>query len=162
MTRFLKLIDRINEFVGRVFCWILALIMLLVSYEVFKRYVLTDPTIWVWEVNYHLMCVMGALSGGIALLYKKHINVDILYGKLSVRHKAILDIRDMYLFLFYGRCTGLVWLPGGHSGLRETSKDHLRAGFTSLAHEVHHRHRWSTDLASGHCQTHSGYPDCRR
>jgi len=107
MTRFLKLIDGINEFVGKVFCWILALIMLLVSYEVFKRYVLTDPTIWVWEVNYHLMCVMGALSGGIALLHKKHINVDILYGKLSVRNKAILDIVTCGFFFFMAG--SLVW-----------------------------------------------------
>ena len=107
MMRFLRVIDSINEFVGRVFCWILALIMLLVSYEVFKRYVLTDPTIWVWEVNYHLMCIMGALSGGIALLYKKHINVDILYGKLSVRHKAILDILTCIFFFFMAGA--LVW-----------------------------------------------------
>jgi len=105
--RFLKVVDSINEFVGKVFCWILALIMLLTSYEVFKRYVMTDPTIWVWETNFHLMCMMGALSGGIALLYKKHINVDILYSKLSARHKAILDIVTCIFFFFMAGA--LIW-----------------------------------------------------
>lgn len=105
--RFVKVVDRINEFVGRVFCWILVVIMLFTSYEVFKRYVLTDPTIWVWEMNFHLMCIMGALSGGVALMYKKHINVDILYGKLSTRNKALVDIITCIFFFFMAGA--LIW-----------------------------------------------------
>ena len=106
-TIFLKIIDRVNAWAGKVFSPVLLLIMLLAVYEVFKRYILKDPTTWVWEINSQLMCLMGALAGGYALLNKAHVSVDIISGRLPVKVRAILDVvTSPFFFLMTG---ALIW-----------------------------------------------------
>jgi TRAP-type mannitol/chloroaromatic compound transport system permease small subunit len=105
--RFLKIIDTINDWVARLFSPVLILIMLIAAYEVFRRYVLTNPTTWAWEINAQLMCFIGALAGGYALLKKAHVSVDIVYSRFSAKIKALLDIITSPLFFIF---TGaLIW-----------------------------------------------------
>ena len=95
---FLRLINRINEWVGRIFSLTLILIMLFAFYEVVRRYVFSSPTLWVWEINSQLLCLMGALAGGYTMLNKAHVSVDIVTGRLSERTRAIVDILTAPIF----------------------------------------------------------------
>ncbi len=100
-------IDALNAWVGRIFSPVLILITLLAVYEVFRRYFLSDPTTWVWEINSQLMCLAGAMAGGYALLRGTHVSVDILAVRLSPRTRAALDLLTAPFFFLFVGC--LIW-----------------------------------------------------
>lgn len=71
------------------------------------RYLFNLPTIWVWEMNALLLCVIVALGGGYALLVRGHVRTDLLYSRFSPRTKAIMDIvTSCFMFVFLG---ALLW-----------------------------------------------------
>jgi TRAP-type mannitol/chloroaromatic compound transport system permease small subunit len=127
---FLKTIDRINEWMARLFSPVVLVIMALAVYEVFRRYVLTNPTTWVWETNSFLMCLMGALAGGYALLRKAHVSVDVISSRFSPRTRALVDIITCPLFFIFAGA--LIWY-GGKDALRAFEvKQRMLSQFASL------------------------------
>jgi TRAP-type mannitol/chloroaromatic compound transport system permease small subunit len=127
---FLKAIDRLNDWMAKLFSPVILLIMALAVYEVFRRYVLSSPTTWVWEVNSQLMCLMGALSGGYALLKKAHVSVDVVSSRFSPRTKALVDVLTSPLFFLFAGA--LVWY-GAKDALRAYEvKQRMISQFASL------------------------------
>lgn len=111
MDTFIKIVDNINEYVGRATSFIIPIIMLIVSLEVVMRYVFDSPTIWAWDINIQLFALVVFLGGGYTFLKKGHVNIDILYGRLSSKGQAVLDIITAPIFfLFMGI---LLWKLGG-------------------------------------------------
>jgi len=95
----LKILDNISEWCGKIFSWFIITIIALSLFEVFTRRVLGKPTIWTHEIIAY--CFAGAvlLTIGYTLKHKAHANVDILYGYLSPRAQAILDLVTYTVFL---------------------------------------------------------------
>jgi len=103
MPSFLKLVDRINFWVGHTFCYLLLFMSASGVYEVIMRYVFNRPTKWVWELNGFFLCVLVSLGAGFALYTETHVKVDFLYNCLSERRKALLDVfSSFFMFLFLG------------------------------------------------------------
>jgi TRAP-type mannitol/chloroaromatic compound transport system permease small subunit len=101
MLRLCKVIDRINHLAGNVFCYLILFMMLTGVYEVAMRYFFNRPTIWVWEMNGLMLCVLVALGGGFVLLKQSHVRVDILYDRFPERKKAVVDlVTSFFTFLF--------------------------------------------------------------
>ena len=104
---FLKSVDVINEYVGRWVSYLGAVMTGIMMFEVVARYVFQSPTIWAMEVNQALLCAYTALAGGHILLYGSHVNVEIVYGLMSVRKRALTDlVTSVFSFAFIGT---LVW-----------------------------------------------------
>lgn len=107
MRRFLRVIDTINEWVGKVVSvWIVFLIGV-VMYEVVMRYFFHRPTIWAHELSVYIFGAMWILVGGFALLRGRMVTVDVFYGRLSPRGKAIADVCTFILALAY--TLALLW-----------------------------------------------------
>ena len=103
MSGFLKLVDRINYWVGHTFCYLVLFMAASGVYEVVMRYVFNSPTKWVWELNGFLLCVLVSLGAGFALYKDTHVKVDFLYNYLSARRKAVMDVfSSFFMFLFLG------------------------------------------------------------
>jgi len=51
-------IESLNIWIGRAFGWCILILTLSVSYEVFVRYVLNDPTVWAFDM---MVQMYGAL-----------------------------------------------------------------------------------------------------
>ncbi len=110
MNTFIKIVDNINEYVGRATALIIPIIMIIVSLEVVMRYVFDSPTIWAWDINIQLFALVVFMGGGFTMLKKGHVNIDLLYGRLSTKQQAWLDlITSPIFFLFLGI---LVWKLG--------------------------------------------------
>ena len=79
------------------FC--LAMVLLL-TFEVFMRYVLNAPTKFSYEVATMIGVTVGA--GGLAYthLHHGHVRVDVIWRLLSPRGKAIADVISSLLFFF--------------------------------------------------------------
>ena len=68
----------------------LAGMLILVLVEVFRRYVLSDPTQSSLEITEYLLVSIGILPLAVILQHDRHVNVDTLTVRLSTRTQAIL------------------------------------------------------------------------
>lgn len=107
---FLHGVDTLNEWIGRIIAFIIAVIMLIITYEVIMRYIINAPTIWAWDTNKILFAVMVFLGGGYTLLKKGHVAIDVFYANWSKRRKAITDVITFPVFLLFAGI--MVWTLG--------------------------------------------------
>lgn len=107
---FVRLVDSINEWVGKFTSYLVLFMIAIIIYEIFVRYFLDRPTIWVHEKSSFIFGVSIMLGGGYALLYRAHVNMDIIYNRFSPRGKAILDLITSVLFFSFALV--LVWMGG--------------------------------------------------
>jgi TRAP-type mannitol/chloroaromatic compound transport system permease small subunit len=99
--KLLVAIDTINEWAGRILCYLLLVMLVTIVYEVVARYFFNSPTSWVMEYNGYFLCGYGMLAGGYTLFNKAHVNVDIFYGRFGYRKRAIVDCFTWLLFFLF-------------------------------------------------------------
>jgi TRAP-type mannitol/chloroaromatic compound transport system permease small subunit len=78
--------------IGRSVSYLLPILAAIVFFEVFARYVLDKPTIWGYDTSLFLFGYISALGGAYAQQREAHINVDIVYAKVSERTRRIFDV----------------------------------------------------------------------
>lgn len=100
LRKIAKCFDNINEWVGKIFAWIIIPLVLLTVMEVVLRRFLGAPTIWSFEVSKQLYALHFMIVAGFGLLYHSHVAVDIFAMRLPTRKRAILDIVSYILFFF--------------------------------------------------------------
>jgi TRAP-type mannitol/chloroaromatic compound transport system permease small subunit len=67
MRKFLFFIDELSTWVGKAFAWLILVLTLSVSYEVFMRYVLRAPTTWAFDISYITYGAMFLMAGAYTL-----------------------------------------------------------------------------------------------
>lgn len=110
LQKFADVVDYINEWLGKVFGFLIVVMMIVVVYDVCMRYFFNRPTAWGMELSTLLQVGVMFLGAGYCLLHGGHVKVDIIYSRWSPRAKAIVDLIT-YLLLF-GICVVLVKLGG--------------------------------------------------
>lgn len=85
MTRFLPLIDRLDEVLSRLLIALLAFLVLDVCWQVITRFVLNDPSSYTEEIARFTLIWISLL--GAASAYKRglHLGIDIVTNALSQR-----------------------------------------------------------------------------
>jgi TRAP-type mannitol/chloroaromatic compound transport system permease small subunit len=101
LIRLVRFIDGVSVFVGRITCISIFVLMLVMVYEVFARYIFNSPTIWAMELSSYLMIIFVALGGAYVLKENAHVNVDIVCSRLSDRARAVLDSITFPLFVLF-------------------------------------------------------------
>ena len=101
LTRFLIFVDRLNERIGKVISLLMIPMIVLMSFEVFMRYILAAPTMWGTEMVSYLFAGYTLLGGAYTLLYGDHVNINVFYSRQSPRRKAIFDIITAAIFFLY-------------------------------------------------------------
>jgi TRAP-type mannitol/chloroaromatic compound transport system permease small subunit len=105
-----RIIDQVNEWIGKfIGLWVLLLIGIIV-YEVVMRRVFNSPTIWVHELSLYVFGTMWVLGGGYTLRHRAMVNMDMLYNRFSPKKKAVIDIITVVIALTY--CSVLLWKSG--------------------------------------------------
>lgn len=100
--RVIAVIDRISYWSGKAFAWLIVALTLVVSVEVFKRYILNAPTAWIFDFNNMLYGTLFMMCGAYALAEAGHVRADFIYGRLSPRRQAALDLALYVLFFVPG------------------------------------------------------------
>lgn len=118
LKKCLRAIDLLNEWVARTVSWIVVLIIATTIYEVIMRYLFNAPTNWVFEFNYLIHGPYFLLLGAYTYAINGHVNVDIVYGRLTTRTKAIVDLFTMPLFFFF---VLMMFIYGGRFALNSLS-----------------------------------------
>ena len=96
----LRFLDGFSEWSGRIFCWLILPLAILVVYEVISRRFFGAPHIWSIEVIDFIYGPYFMLAAAYTLLYKGHVKIDVIYDKFSPRTRGILDIITYMLFFF--------------------------------------------------------------
>ena len=99
MTRFLFFIDSLSLWVGKAFAWLILVLTLGVSYEVFVRYVLGAPTTWAFDISYITYGAMFLMAGAYTLSRNGHVRGDVIYRFWRPRVQASVDL-VLYIVFF--------------------------------------------------------------
>ncbi|MCB5162391.1 TRAP transporter small permease subunit [Marinomonas algarum] len=94
-------VHTVVAFVGNSVSYLMPVLACVVAFEVFSRYILDEPTIWAYDVSLFLFGYIAALGGAYAQQQRAHINVDILYNKVSARTKGIFNLFSFALAMFF-------------------------------------------------------------
>lgn len=109
----IKTIDLLNKSVGHAFAWCIVILTLGVSYEVFVRYALKDPTSWAFDLSYILYGALFIMSGAYTLSRGGHVRADIFQRQWPPRVQAALEI-VLYLIFFFPGVLALVIAGWGY------------------------------------------------
>src|SRR5687768_2983462 len=92
MQRFLLTVDKLSTLVGHAFSWLIAVLTVLIVWEVFSRYALDRPHAWVFDAMIMLYGTLFMMAGAYTLAKNGHVRGDVLYGFFSPRVQASLDL----------------------------------------------------------------------
>lgn len=94
-----RVIDAINDRVGRAIAW-LALIMVLIQFAVvLMRYVFGLSSIYMQESIVYMHAIIFLTASGYTLLHDGHVRVDIFYGSASQRGRAWINLLGVCVLL---------------------------------------------------------------
>ena len=96
----IRLIDGLNEAVGRVVSWVAVLFAGLIIYDVVLRYAFNAPTLWAFDLTKGLFGFYFILLGGYALRHQAHVRVDLVTGALKPLPRRIVEILGYPIFFF--------------------------------------------------------------
>jgi TRAP-type mannitol/chloroaromatic compound transport system permease small subunit len=108
MNRFLLFIDLLSAWVGKAFGWLILVLTLGVSYEVFVRYVLNAPTTWAFDFSYITYGAMFLMAGAYTLSRNGHVRADVLYRLWKPRTQATMDL-VLYILFFLPAVLALIY-----------------------------------------------------
>ena len=92
-------IDRVNEKAGTFAGWLSTLMVVVVCYDVFTRYLLKASSIAVQELEWHLFAIIFLVAAAFTLKHDRHVRVDVLYHKFSPKAQAWVNLAGSLIFL---------------------------------------------------------------
>lgn len=108
MQKILVFIDRFNTWIGQLFGWLVLALTLFVSFEVFSRYVLSNPHAWAFDMMNMLYGGLFMMAGAYTLSKNGHVRGDVLYGFFPPRLQAGLDL-ILYILFFIPGVVAMFW-----------------------------------------------------
>ncbi|GEA14747.1 transporter DctQ-related protein [Moorella sp. E308F] len=114
LAKVLKAIDFLSEKTGKLFSFLILIMVGLETIEVIRRYILHSPTTWAWEV---VVLLYGAhfITGGAWVLKEGgHVRTDILFSRFSPKMKAIVDLL-LFAIIFFTFVGVMIWKYSLHA-----------------------------------------------
>ena len=108
MQNFLLAVDRLSTWIGKAFAWSIVGLTLLISWEVFSRYVLNKPHAWMLDAQIMLYGTLFMTAGAYTLAARGHVRGDVLYGFFRPRTQAAIDL-VLYIMFFLPGIIALTW-----------------------------------------------------
>ena len=102
--------NRLNTILEKILVVILSVMVINVSWQVFSRYVLANPSSFTDELARYLMIWLGVVGTAYVSGKKLHVAIDILPDKLSPKRQVKLKkIINLIIILF----ATLIFIVGG-------------------------------------------------
>ena len=99
LLAFARLIDYVNERIGRAVAWLVLVAVLVSAGNALMRYAVNlSSNAWL-EIQWYLFSAIFLLAAGWALKRNAHVRIDVIAARLSPRAQAWIDILGGLLFL---------------------------------------------------------------
>lgn len=103
LTGFIKFVETMIDWIGKVASFLIYPIMLVLVYEVVMRYYFVRPTIWAHETSCMMYGAHFIIGGAYALQKGAFVNVEVFYIRFSPRTRAIIDLFTWtFFYIFVG------------------------------------------------------------
>jgi len=97
--QFSYILERISKYAGFIAAVLVVALSLLVAYDAMMRYLFSEGSIALQEVEWHLFDIVFLLGLSYALKHDKHVKVDIFFERYSHDTQKIVQILSMLLLL---------------------------------------------------------------
>jgi TRAP-type mannitol/chloroaromatic compound transport system permease small subunit len=106
-----KLIDRLNEFVGRHVAWLVLAAVLISAINAIVRKAFNASSNAFLEIQWYLFAAVFLLGAGYTMLRQEHVKIDVLLHRFSRRTQVKIEIFGIvaFLFPFVFAVINLVW-----------------------------------------------------
>ena len=91
MIRIVRFLPKFTKMFGVLAAFSILLIMIMVSADVFFRYVFNAPIIGAMEFSLMLMIAVIYLGLGYTEISNRHIVIDLFYKKLNIKYQHIIS-----------------------------------------------------------------------
>lgn len=109
LMRFSRLIDAVNDFVGRWAKWLILLAVLVCAGNAIIRYAFSiSSNAWL-ELQWYLFAGVFLLGAPYTLRKDEHVRIDVIAGRFSERTQVWIDIFGILLFML-PICAVILWL----------------------------------------------------
>lgn len=104
LLQFAKMVDRMNDRIGRLLMWLCLFMVVIASFNALMRYTsrftgidLTSNALM--ELQWYAFSAIFLLGAGYGLRHRAHVQVDVLFNRFSERTQAWIYIVGTVLFL---------------------------------------------------------------
>ena len=132
MNHLLNFIDRFTAWVAKSFAWCILILTFAVTYEVFVRYALRNPTSWAFDISYIMYGTLFMMAGGYALSRDSHVRGDFVYRLWPPRIQASIEL-VLYFLFFYPGVLALIYAGTVYAA---ESWSYMPYGFTGPRGEI--------------------------
>ena len=94
-------IDRISLFLSHTIKYLIPVIVLVMMYEIFMRYIMEKPTMWVNELCLWLAGICYLVGGVYATRLRSHIRIVLLYDWVSRPTQRIFDLISTIIIVLF-------------------------------------------------------------
>lgn len=102
MRNYIRFADSLSGWFGKAFGWLIILMTIGMTYEVFSRYLFNRPTPWALDISFIMYGTIFMMGGAYTLSRGGHVRGDFLYRLWSERTQAKVDLTLYVLFFFPG------------------------------------------------------------
>lgn len=95
-----RLIDQLNEFVGRWVSWLVLVAVLISAINAIVRKAFGTSSNAFLEIQWYLFAAVFLLAAGYTMLRQEHVRIDIILGRFSKRTQIKVEIFGIVAFLF--------------------------------------------------------------
>lgn len=99
LRAYIRFTDRLNEFIGSRVAWLNTFLVLLICFDVIRRYLFNVSSVALIETEWYTFSLVFLLAAGYALKHDKHVRVDLFYSQFSARGKAWVNLLGSVFFL---------------------------------------------------------------
>lgn len=92
-------VNTLNEWIGRKVAWLNTLLVLIICFDVIRRYIFNVSSVMMIEIEWYLFSLIFLLAAGFALKHDKHVRVDLFYSRFSIKGKAWVNLLGCMFFL---------------------------------------------------------------
>lgn len=103
--------DKITLFLSHTIKFLIPVIVLVMLYEVFVRYILFEPTMWANELSLWLAGIVYLIGGIYAMRLRCHIRIVMLYDIVSRKTQRIFDLIAVIILVLYALAVVVGGLP---------------------------------------------------
>ena len=95
----MKFIDKITQYIAYITAIVLALLVVLVVFDATSRYLFSEGSTALQELEWHFFDVVILLSIAYTLRNNAHVRVDIFYENFSQKTKLLINIFSFVFFI---------------------------------------------------------------
>ena len=108
MQSFIRIVDKLNDRLGRSFAWLALLMVLVMGLIVVLRYVFQIGSIALQESVMYLNALIFTMGAAYTLKEQGHVRVDVFYNRCSARTQKLIDMAGSLFFLIVS-CGFIIW-----------------------------------------------------